>query len=478
MGSERIFIASASEAKDLVSKIAQTLAAKGFSPIRWWDAFPPSGYTLERLIHISDSVDAAIVVCTGEDKLWYRGEVATALRDNVVLEYGLFVSKLGIKKTLFLKDKPSKLPSDMTGLSFGQIIDDPTTVAEVAASHMENVLRADLTVEPIDGISIVAHPGISFVCLNEPLPREWRQRALYIRGGARRWLALAKDRDYISTETSRSINAMLLRAAQHAEVHTIVSLGPGDGETDFEIVTHIKNRQPSLRYIPVDISDSLLQTAIRKVAEQVYVPIGILADFEEHLAFINRKIKQFGRGPILFSLLGNTLGNLDRFERAFVGTLRTMMRHSDMLLIDISLAGSEWSIGQDRRGVVDSYVGPNRTFIASAIARKTGESFEAIDFAKRIRVSEAISDSDVPNSKTIKLIDKGVDGASGAGQVLSIRRYDWESVKMWFQQQGFDSIYDEKIWADGVSGDGVLLLRRSRQSVVTVHGPAKPGREM
>src|SRR5262249_28786123 len=152
---------------------------------RWWEAIPSTGYTLEELLKICNSVDGAIIVCTGDDKTWYRGGMTSSLRDNVVLEYGMLVAKLGVDRTLLLRGE-ARLPSDLAGMNCGKIVDDLATVAEVATGHMERVLRQRSIIPPQDGIPIVAHAQVSEACLSEPLPADWRQRTLYVRDGARR----------------------------------------------------------------------------------------------------------------------------------------------------------------------------------------------------------------------------------------------------------------------------------------------------
>src|SRR5690349_13951119 len=104
MAKMTIFIGSASESRDLASKVARALADSGFSPLRWWEAFPAGSYTLDRLIEIAKSVDGAVFVFTAVDKTWYRNSETIEPRDNVVLEYGLFAAHLGRQRTLMLKD--------------------------------------------------------------------------------------------------------------------------------------------------------------------------------------------------------------------------------------------------------------------------------------------------------------------------------------------------------------------------------------
>ena len=65
-----------------------------------------------------------------------------------------------------------------------------------------------------------------------------------------------------------------------------MSLGPGDGEHDVDLVKALKLRSPELAYIPVEICSGLLGAAIRNLKEHVDIPVGILGDFERGQTFL------------------------------------------------------------------------------------------------------------------------------------------------------------------------------------------------
>ena len=87
---------------------------EGVETLLWTDpaAFPLGGLTLNRLIELTKAVDAAVFVFAEDDQVWYRGTELRQPRDNVLLEYGLFASRLGFSKTVVCRLNESKTPTD------------------------------------------------------------------------------------------------------------------------------------------------------------------------------------------------------------------------------------------------------------------------------------------------------------------------------------------------------------------------------
>jgi hypothetical protein len=199
----------------------------------------------------------------------------------------------------------------------------------------------------------------------------------------------------------------------------------------------------------------LLQRAVNVLSEQVRVPIGILGDFEDRLNFIHRQLRIYGIHPILFALLGNTLGNLDKYEESFISTLRNDMQRSDFLLLDASLAGPKWDINMDRRGKHLSYGPGYRRFIATGVSRRSGESVESIVANFEDRIGFVKDGSDVENTETIEIVD-----SRSLRLIQTIRRYDFDSLVQWLDKKmGFDVVYKNTIFIDEVLGDGVILAK-------------------
>jgi len=457
MAKMSIFIGSATEDKEAAATIARALADNGYKPRRWWEDFPAGSITLDRLLEIAKKVDGAVFLFTGVDKTWYREKVSGTPRDNVILEYGIFVAQLGRERTIVLKDPRARLPSDIAPITYGKIVEDISTVAEKTVQHFDQ-LFSDPLAPPIKEISLVADPELVDQQLRNPPPDAWHNRDLYFGiEGAKGWLATVNDPNYYVQPQEIRLRKLLLEAVDQISARTFVSLGPGDASGDREIAIKLRSREPWLQYIPVDISDGLLQRTVGVLSKEVRVPVGILGDFEDRLNFIFWQLRVYAVHPILFALLGNTMGDLDRYEESLLRTLRDFIDRSDYLLLDVSLVGPRWSRDSDRRFNHTSYGPGYRQFIASGVTRRTGESAESImaKFEERIRFDEGYSD--VANARTVNLVDTRSNRL-----VCTLRRYQWDSLLEWLERKmHFKILFKASTFMeDGILGDGVVLLGR------------------
>jgi hypothetical protein len=451
---KRIFIGSASESKVLAKAIAQQLAADGYAPVRWWEEFPPGAVTLDRLLELARSVEGAVFLCTSVDKSWYHDQLHDTPRDNLLFEYGMFVATLGRHKTVAVVDHNTKMPSDCAAITHSLVTPDISSLAERIVAHFDAVF-AERIRTPFDESLLVTDLTLVEDFLKVLPPKDWHQRSLYTGfGGAQRWLAMGATPDYQTKKEARELNNLFLEAIRDLDVRTFVSLGPGDAESDKEIALHLRKREPSLRYIPVDISYGLVQRAMARLCNYVSVPVAILGDFEDRMAFIDREIRRHGIKPILFGLLGNTLGNVDRFERVFLQELRSLLDNGDSLLLSVSILMPEWRFEEDRRFHHGSYSVENRHFIAHGLAKHTGESASDIflDFEDRIHFQEG--GSDVPDAVAIDIVD------SRSGRLItSIRRYRWEILLSWLSAElNFKVRFSKAVDFNSRLGYGVALL--------------------
>ena len=442
----------------MAERVAQAIAYAGHEPRRWWREFRAGDITLDRLKKIARDVDGAVLLFTSVDRVWYREKQLEAPRDNVILEYGLFVAHLGRSRTMILTDGSAKLPSDVNAITYEKIINDTETVAQRVVEHF----REQFTRFPeptLRGVPIIADPDVVNNQIRIPTPRAWGSRSLYVGvEGAQGWLATVDASTYAPDVQEARLRGLLSEALDGIEVRSLISLGPGSCETDEAIALEIQRKEPWLEYIPVDICDALLLRAVHLLTRQVRVPLGILADFEDGMSFIHQQLDDYATPPKLFSLLGNTFGNLDRRERNFLSRVGQRMRPGEYLLFDVSLAGPQWTIEHDRRGNHASFGPEYRRFIAQGIARHSGNRDPvdaiAIAFDTRVKFEEGLSDVD--DAKCINIVDTPT-----ARVVLPIRRYRWDSLLTWLaKRQEFEIRFKQESFIDDVLGDGVILLRR------------------
>ena len=115
----RLFIISSKEAVRVAQDIQHNLQHDAIVQV-WTDGvFFASGYALEALEEAVDDTDFAIAIAQPDDVTISREVESNSLRDNVIFELGLFMGKLGRRRTILFQPegKILKLPSDLQGLT-------------------------------------------------------------------------------------------------------------------------------------------------------------------------------------------------------------------------------------------------------------------------------------------------------------------------------------------------------------------------
>lgn len=459
MPSFTVFLASSTEQLTVASDIANALSNLGCRPIRWWTAFGPSTYTLESLEASLRQSDAAVFLCAGDDTGSIRGISASFPRDNVILELGFFLSVLGRRRCFIVADDNGtlRLPSDLAGVTLLSTARDPDSIASIVTNSIVDSFKSEPRPSPNGCIHIRADSEItSRVAVD--IPAGWHQRALYYgTEGAKAWLAYSDD-EYTNIQTSAdqiSDEEQTIAALAGQSFRTVVSLGPGDARRDKVIHERLQMDNAGLQYVPVDISEGLLHYAVRTLSSAgAAVPFGILADFEEGQDFVFENIKFLPR-PCLFTLLGNTLGNLDIGSERFLRKLATRMRRGDQLLVDVATTNEPWNFDPYRRYFASPV---RRHFIAQGIARQLGKpTHEILDhFEKRIAAKRA--DRAPAHAEQQVIFDKET-GKLG----LTLRAYYFEKLRDWVREQvGLKEEYTTEYFFEGVAF-GAGLIRLSKQ---------------
>lgn len=113
------FIGSSSEGLAVANAIKANLSEHTDCRIWTEGVFLPGRTFIETLEKILDEMDYAILLATPDDSLTKRDVENFSMRDNVLLELGLFMAKLGRRRTYLVspKDRPIHIPSDLLGLT-------------------------------------------------------------------------------------------------------------------------------------------------------------------------------------------------------------------------------------------------------------------------------------------------------------------------------------------------------------------------
>lgn len=115
-----VFIASSSEAISVAEavyiKLEQEMRVK-----LWTNAFDLSSITITTLISKTREADYAVFVFHADDKTLIREKEYSSVRDNVVLELGMFIGALGLEKCFILAPRSAettfRLPTDLAGVT-------------------------------------------------------------------------------------------------------------------------------------------------------------------------------------------------------------------------------------------------------------------------------------------------------------------------------------------------------------------------
>lgn len=116
-----LFIASSVEGIPVAEAIREQLSYDPLKIRLWSDPgiFGLSETAIESLEKSLEIFDFGVIVLTPDDILRIRGEEITAPRDNLILELGMFIGRIGRKRAFIVtpKNKKIKLPSDLHGVT-------------------------------------------------------------------------------------------------------------------------------------------------------------------------------------------------------------------------------------------------------------------------------------------------------------------------------------------------------------------------
>jgi hypothetical protein len=458
MPKHRIFIGSSNESKEaLAVPVAQQLSDAGFEVIRWWKAFRPGDINLERLRALAGDVDGAVLLCRGIDRLWYRGQSSDVPRDNVIFELGLFIQSLGSGRAIVVADAQVKLPSDLAGLTHLEDTSDADTVAERVVDHFRRILVNTPADAPtgLNAIPIEVDPDVAEKCIRQQHPSRWHQRSLYAGSeGARAWMAVSEENEAQRPADEDALRTLILQTVRGLAVRSFISLGPGDGEVDREIIITI--RDSSLSYLPIDISEGLLFNACRIMAEHAHVPLGLLTDFEDRLPFIKRRLATLKKTPTLVGLLGNTFGNLDVYEATFLRQLELWLQPGDLILLQVGTI-DDTATTVDAPIAARNHSDARRRFFAHGLARHSNVSIDSVLQNYDRRVTNREGRSDVPSTISVDFVD-----AETGWKIQNLRWYRWPILLDWITSNFAFTIRKGQAYnyQGKERGMGVALLER------------------
>lgn len=116
----RLFIGSSVRSLAVARAIQEELERDAEVTVWSQGVFRPMQAALDDLVAALDRFDFGVFVFTPDDVVEIEDERASAVRDNVVFELGLFVGRHGRERSFFVvprRREPFRLPSDLTGIT-------------------------------------------------------------------------------------------------------------------------------------------------------------------------------------------------------------------------------------------------------------------------------------------------------------------------------------------------------------------------
>ncbi len=118
----KLFVGSSTEALKVAYAIQESLECDALCTVWKQGIFDLSGNALDNLLNAVERFDFAIFIFQPDDVSRIREETVRTVRDNVIFELGLFVSRLGKERVYFLVPKDSEeihMPTDLLGVKPG-----------------------------------------------------------------------------------------------------------------------------------------------------------------------------------------------------------------------------------------------------------------------------------------------------------------------------------------------------------------------
>ncbi len=291
-------------------------------------------------------------------------------------------------------------------------------------------------------------------------------RFLYDEEGSRIFEEICRLPEYYPTRTESGILSEHSDgiAGLFSRPIVLVELGSGSSAKTRLLIESFLKRHGALRYVPVDISRSMLEEASLNLLDH-YDQLEVHAIAAEYHAGLAH-LRSLSDRPKLIAWLGSNVGNFERDEAAgFLRRVRDAMSSGDRLLLGIDLRKDAAVLERaydDARGVTARF---NRNLLAR-INRELGGRFELDRFAHRAVYDEAAGCveihlvSDCEQSVAIDALDLEVRFARGeAIHTENSYKYSLREIRRLAEAAGFTT---ERRWLDAERRFSVNVLAPSR----------------
>lgn len=462
----RVFLGSSTATREHLDTIGAWLEEEGLHSVPWQDpeVFLPGSVGLYRLINIARSEVGAAVFVFSEDHFNTTTNGTTAgSNDNVLLEYGIFLSALGPDHVISVGVGTPARPTDADGVTYVNL-DRPQQAKQaikkwaqqVRASHVASS-GGQLFDTYVDAALYTETTGAARAEILKCAKSSGLIPGRYLYDndvGTDYWTRLCGDTAYKYFQRGLRFWGKKAPAfvAKIKEVvgpeFDFVSLGPGDGRKDLELIrAWMNDDELDIIYYPYDVSLTMISHAVREI-RNIGQPLrirAVLADFEDlkhmHTVFAARD------APNVVSLLGNSLGNVPD-ELHFVRKLRALMSADDLLLLEVRLTGKNAEPAEvQARKAKQFYFGPLENYLALKLDESKLKTESRDDLS-------AIGDT---RSTIVYYKDFTFEGEKYEDtRLIYIHEYERATFLSTMAEAGFECIMEE---VDSTGGFLVCLLK-------------------
>ena len=275
-------------------------------------------------------------------------------------------------------------------------------------------------------------------------PKQLFPKFLYDELGSKLFDAICHVEEYYPTRAETEILSRYANEIVQSVpgCQTLIELGSGSADKTRKVIEALLRNQPSLLFVPIDISPSALEESSHALL-QAYPRLRIdayAADYFDGLAALEPPAK----GPALMLFLGSNIGNFAKQDATtFLRAIRKRLRAGDALLLGADLKKDRETL---ERAYNDS-LGVTRAFILNQLARinrEFGSDFDLWAFGLRSVYNDDEGRIDVYleslRDQTVKIPGLDLSITLLAGERIHMEnayKYDLVELSAMAEQTGF-----------------------------------------
>ncbi|MFO1113447.1 MAG: nucleotide-binding protein [Rhodospirillales bacterium] len=153
MAKPSVFIGSSLEGLSIAEAVFMHLEHETIPKLWTNKLFTPGSYPLDILENKLKKSSFAVLIASPDDEITKRGATLSAMRDNILFEFGLFAGALGRRRAFFIcpSNPPIGLPSDLFGIIHASYdatrvaggIDERAAAVQTACHEIKGIIHEE-----------------------------------------------------------------------------------------------------------------------------------------------------------------------------------------------------------------------------------------------------------------------------------------------------------------------------------------------